>query len=388
MNRKRLLKDLAVLVMGGMMAVSTFACSNGGGDSSEIIVADSSEISMTQFSAPVSLLHWNVEQYLSAHPEQLVTSYLSMNGERTDKGMPVTIEYSFGRLDGRKILEEKLELSSKADFSAIEQTLYFASRRSQVDIYNLKTGATYYYRVAVKLDNGETHIKTDSFETKNSLRFISLDGACNVRDVGGWTTENGKTVKQGLLYRGSEIDGGKNVGHADFCLTEKGVEQLRALGIKTDFDLRSEGNKVGEYSILGEDVARSFYNAPQYQSFFDASNKETVRKIFSDLAKPEAYPVYLHCTHGVDRAGSTALLLESLLGVSKADLIRDYELSAFYHNYAHVNRNVQNGGNVLTMVERLEGFEGATLAQKTENFLLSVGVTSAEIASIRSIFLG
>ena len=40
------------------------------------------------------------------------------------------------------------------------------------------------------------------------------------------------------------------------------------------------------------------------------------------------------------------------------------------------------------MVERLEGFEGATLAQKTENFLLSVGVTSAEIASIRSIFLG
>ncbi len=387
MHRKSLLRKLATLALGGMMAVSTFACSNNS-DSSEIIVSESSEISMTEYSSPVSLLHWNVEEYLSAEPELLVTQFLTGSDLRTDKGMPVTVEYSFGRLDGREILEEKLEVSSKADFSTIEQTLYFASRRPQVDIYNLQTGAIYYYRVVVKLDNGETHIKTASIETKQSVRFISLDGACNVRDIGGWATDSGKTVKFGLLYRGSEIDGGKNVGHADFCLTDKGIEQLRALGIKSDMDLRSEENKVGEYSVLGQDVTRTFYNAPQYQSFFDANKKETVRKIFSDLAKPEAYPVYLHCTHGVDRAGSTTLLLESLLGVSRDDLIRDYELSAFYHNYAQVNRNIYTGGNVLTMLERLEAFEGATLAEKTENFLLSVGVTSAEIASIRTIFLG
>ena len=76
-----------------------------------------------------------------------------------------------------------------------------------------------------------------------------------------------------------------------------------------------------------------------------------------------------------------------LLGVAKEDLIRDYELSAFYYNYAHVNRNVQTGGNVLVLLERLEALEGETLADKTATFLLSVGVTEAEIASIRSIFL-
>ena len=157
--------------------------------------------------------------------------------------------------------------------------------------------------------------------------------------------------------------------------------------VRTDFDLRSSESKVDEYSILGEDVTRSFYNAPQYQNVFTNSQKASVRKIFSDLAKPEAYPIYLHCTHGVDRVGSTALLLESLLGVSKEDLIRDYELSAFYYNYAHVNRNVENGGNVLTLIERLEAFEGETLADKTATFLLSTGVTESEIASIRSIFL-
>ena len=383
MQRKKLLQKFFASLTGYIMLFSTFACDVG----EDVIVLGSEKIEMTEFSEQVSLLPWNVSQYLVAPAENVVTSYLLGDSTRCDKGEPVKVEYSLRDVGDSKIIEEKLELSLEENFSSIEQTLYFAPRRSYVDIYNLKTGVTYYYRVVVKLNNGEKHIRISSFQTENSLRFISLDGACNVRDIGGWKTENGQIVKQGLLYRGSEIDGGKNKNHPDFCLTKKGIEQLRALGIKTDFDLRSVENKVSEHSILGEDVSRTFYNAPQYQSFFVQYNQETVRKIFSDLAKPETYPIYLHCTHGVDRAGSTALLLESLLGVCKEDIIRDYELSAFYYNYAHVNRNVENGGNVLTMIERLESFAGKTLADKTETFLLSVGVTPSEIASIRSVFL-
>lgn len=382
---KNVAHSVLSLAVGCITAFSLFAC-NGG--SKNTFIPESENITMTKFSEPVSLLPIPVSSYLSADAETPVTSYLVGGTTRFDKGEPVNIEYTFNNPQKATILEEKLEISSTEDFSNIEQTLYFAPRRSTVSVYNLKTNATYYYRVTVALDNGEAHTKTATLQTQASLRFIALDGANNVRDIGGWNTESGKTIKHGLLYRGSEIDGGKNTGHADFCLTEKGIAQLRALGIKTDFDLRSSENKVSEHSILGEDVSRSFYNAPQYQSYFSSSQTETVRKIFSDLSKPEAYPIYMHCTHGVDRAGSTALLLEALLGVSKADLIRDYELSAFYHNYAHVNRTTQNGGNILTMLECLEAFDGETLADKTANFLLSVGVTEEEINSIRSIFLG
>lgn len=385
MSRNKLTRQVFTLAMGCMLTFSAFAC--GGGGSKEKVISDSERITMTEFDGQVSLLPWNVKRYLNAAPEELVTSFITYDNTRYDKGEPVKIEYSFSDIGNAEILEEKVEVSAKEDFSSIEQTLYFAPRRTYVNIYNLQAGATYYYRVSVKLDNGETHVKTSSFQTEESLRFIALEGACNVRDIGGWMTESGKKIKHGLLYRGSEIDGGKNKNHPDFCLTEKGIEQLRALGIKTDCDLRSEETKVGEYSVLGEDVTRTFYNAPQYQSYFNDSVQETVRKLFSDLAKPEAYPVYLHCTHGVDRAGSAALILESLLGVAQEDLIRDYELSAFYYNYAHVNRNVQTGGNVLVLLERLEALEGETLADKTATFLLSVGVTEAEIASIRSIFL-
>ena len=150
-------------------------------------------------------------------------------------------------------------------------------------------------------------------ETAASPRMINLEGASNVRDIGGWQTASGKRIKQGLLYRGGEIDGGRNTGHPDFRLTEQGLAQLRALGIKTDFDLRSEENKVSENSILGGDVHREFYDAAQYQYVLDTENAEKTRKIFSDLAKREAYPIYLHCSHGVDRAGTTVFLLEAML---------------------------------------------------------------------------
>ena len=74
--------------------------------------------------------------------------------------------------------------------------------------------------------------------------------------------------------------------------------------------------------------------------------------------------------------------------MSKEDLIRDYELSAFYHNYAHVNRNLQNGGNILELMAGIEQFSGETFSDKVVSFMLSIGVTAEEINNIRSIFLG
>lgn len=379
------LKSALSLALCVGMAFGIAAC----GDNTEETKMKDNGLRVSKFDEPVALVDESVLTYMNVPSSVLVSNIVHSLGNevRQDKGLPVTIEYDLDKEIVRaNVSTAKVKISENKDLSGARSV--FFEEGNSVDVYNLKTGKKYYFQVSVKLTDGSSLTENGEFETVASPRFMNVEGTNNVRDVGGWTTESGKTVKQGLLYRGSEIDGGRNTGHKDFCLTEKGIQTMRQdLKIKTDMDLRSESNKTSEYSILGEDVSRSFYDAAQYQSALDAKKK--IAAIFSDLANPDAYPVYLHCTHGVDRAGTTVLLLEGLLGVAKEDLVRDYELSAFYYNYRHVNRNFENGGNVLDLLATLErSYEGETLSQKIENFLLSAGVTADEIASIRSIFLG
>ena len=54
-------------------------------------------------------------------------------------------------------------------------------------------------------------------------RHVPLDGQPNFRDVGGYKTRDGKTVKGGLVYRSGELP----------RLTDKDVAKLKQLGIKT-----------------------------------------------------------------------------------------------------------------------------------------------------------
>jgi protein tyrosine/serine phosphatase len=84
----------------------------------------------------------------------------------------------------------------------------------------------------------------------------------------------------------------------------------------------------------------------------------------------------LHCTYGCDRTGTVCYLLEALLGVSRGDCLRDYGLS----NLRPENiQAVENG---------LANYEGDTLKEQAESYLLSCGVSEYQINSIRNIFLG
>lgn len=385
MKVKTVCSGILALVMGVSMMLPLAACNKQESDSS----ADVPVMTVTEFKGPVSLVSQCVTTYMSASPDALVTSYLVGGAtDRTDRSKPISICYDWENNEEVEVRAAEVQFSLTEDFSDIERTVAFKEGKSSCVVYNLKTGVHYYFRVNATLDGGQTVSKTGEFDVEQSPRMLYLDGGNNARDIGGWKTESGKVIKQGLLYRGGEIDGGKNRNHVDFCLTKEGIQQLRDLGIKTDFDLRDPSVAVTKNSVLGEDVKRTFYNAFQYLDALKPENGATMKWMFSDLAKPEKYPIYLHCTHGVDRAGTTSLILEALLGVAKEDLIRDYELSAFYYNYAHVHRNFDtNGGPITKVIEELEKFEGETLADKTANYLKSVGVTDAEIESIRSIFL-
>lgn len=298
------------------------------------------------------------------------------NGERLDIGLPVTLEFDVTGLPVEyTVVSSTVEVSEDATLQNPRVFTLKGNERS-VSVYHLKASTQYHYRINITLSNNSVTSVQGSFQTAQAPRVLSIEGAVNVRDIGGWKTVDGKTIRQGLLYRGSEIDGAVEKA---FCVTEKGRnDMLTVLGICTDMDLRSSGDNTLGTHALGANVKHIYYDAPMYGGAFSAPEK--VREIFKDLAKADSYPIYLHCTYGMDRTGTFCYLLEALLGVSEEDLMRDYQLTALY--YSSLNSDPMNA-----FVAQVQQLEGDTVQEKVTNYLLSVGVTEEEISSIKNIFI-
>lgn len=248
---------------------------------------------------------------------------------------------------------------------------------SYVRIDNLMTGEEYTYTVtATKGEEKETY--EGKFTTAPTNRFVYLPGLKNTRDIGGYQTSFGKKVRQGMLIRGTEPDG-MVVG--DYYLTDPSY--AKDFNFRYDFDLREKGLYSTTYvEKLGENVSHKLYSSPCYGNIFSDSNLSTMKEIFTDLADKEHYPMYMHCTHGADRAGTIVFLLQGLLGVSEEDMKFEYELTGFtYPRYA--------GGKELNGIYGgLEGIAGKNINEKIENYLINqVGLTKVQINTIRDIFL-
>ena len=98
---------------------------------------------------------------------------------------------------------------------------------------------------------------------------------------------------------------------------------------------------------------------------------------------------YLEAGGGADRTGTLSFLFNALLGVSETELIQDYEFTTFsLYGERNSRAGTTYGDMFQEFLTKLKAHEGETLKQKTENYLLSIGVTQEEINSIRTIMLG
>ena len=345
-------------------------------------VTDSSlQIEIPFFEDDVVLVSAGVEKYINSSPETPAKSYYKDYSAlgRLDLGMPVSLWYELkGAPSSCSVSKAELLVSEKEDFSS--PIIYSLSAdETSVDVYNLKTGKKYFYRFALTFTNGANTCVDGSFDTAPTPRMLNVDGVGNMRDIGGWITTDGKRIRQGLLYRGTEIDG---LVDSKYTATADGINTLlTVLGVRTELDLRHESDNPNKINVLGAGVKHNYYGIPMYSEVFTDKGKTAVRRVFSDLADKNNYPVFMHCTHGMDRTGTVCYLLEAVLGMSEEDMMRDYQLSAFYHG------DLWSINEMNEFIGRLKAYEGSTIQQKAENFLLSAGVTSSEIASIREIFL-
>ena len=283
-------------------------------------------------------------------------------------------------LDLSEISDDLTEVQLSEDPSFSDAFTYPVTD-GKATIYNLKIGTIYYYH-AKKSDGN--YSETTAFLTEDATpRNLYVDGVTNVRDLGGYTVPEGR-IRQGLLYRGGRL----NQNHTDIPtpkITEQGIRaMLETLHIKTEVDLRqTANNEIGSLtaSVLGDGV--TYRNFPMVASNdMLSANDASISAFFACLADASSYPLYFHCSIGTDRTGFTAFLMLSVLGVDLLDVQCDY----LFSNFGDIGGD-RNIFNVTGFILYVNIFPGDTFAEKTENFLLSTGVTKEQIASFRKIMI-
>ena len=260
--------------------------------------------------------------------------------------------------------------------------------------HNLKVGTKYYWQV--KNLKKKISSKPAEFKTADTPpRWIGIEGRVeNIRDLGGWKTDDGRRVKQGLVFRGQGLNDNSANGAVPGRnrLMVEDVNFLRgALGIKTDLDLRS-GRETADMasSPLGKDVKFVHHSSEHYQRIFNKTGKKTMAKNFRVFTDENNYPVYFHCIAGADRTGALAFTLLGLLGVSVDDAAIDWEYT-FYpwmpELHKGFNKNYWRRSQHLSEGFMKYGNEKSSFKERVELYLLDCGITKDEIERFRSIML-
>ena len=281
-----------------------------------------------------------------------------------------------------------LEISDDADFSSPSLVTVHTVRQAAdgsgeyfTEGTNFMTGHRYFWRVT----SGGTASEVRSFETyPDKIRPIEISGIYNVRDVGGRMTDSGRRIKQGLLYRGTQLeamDGDKSELNARGRLTI-----LRDLGIKTERDLRN-GDDDSDPVVPELRVLR-FTGGAYYEVFPEGKHRDALRDTFRVLLDESNYPIYMHCAAGADRTGTVAYYLESVLGVPEDDIMLCYKITglslrADEMDFWHHKRDVEKH------VDLLRGKYGGDVPfrELMKLDLTDLGFTEADFDALRRIFL-
>jgi protein-tyrosine phosphatase len=178
-------------------------------------------------------------------------------------------------------------------------------------------------------------------------RHVTLEGQSNFRDIGGYRTKNGKTVKPGLVYRSGELP----------RLTDNDVAKLKRLGIKTvvnfltDEETKARGKdrlpggvrevsqpiesdgglvvavnqarKTADFSKVSPDLN------PQFHRILVNDARKQYARLLKEVAESDD-PIVFHCSHGVHRTGTATAILLWTLGVPWETIREDYLLSNKY----------------------------------------------------------
>jgi protein-tyrosine phosphatase len=170
-------------------------------------------------------------------------------------------------------------------------------------------------------------------------RAIALEGASNLRDLGGWTTADGRRVRAGRVFRSAAL----------VRLTAADQAAIAALGLRTVCDLRGMAERAAApvaltgaaivalpieptvgitlRQILGVRQASAADALALMRGAYVAYARDCTaqyRRLFSLVQEQGRLPLMFHCSAGKDRTGFAAAALLAALGVGWEQVLEDY----------------------------------------------------------------
>jgi len=268
--------------------------------------------------------------------------------------------------------------------------VYTASAGSYyVTISNLLPNTHYHYTV---LGANDETLEAGSFDTYGKLHQLFFKRQIrNCRDLGGWTTQDGKTIKYRKVYRGGRLE--------PSYLTKAGKADLVTEGIKAQLDLRGQSDVLAESTLKGlvDDYA---FCAPVIEEGYSQmlkNDKEKTRQCIQFIMDCVAAdkPVYFHCSLGRDRTGTVAMLTLGILGVPEGDISQEYELTQFAPSGYSVAsgektkmvRTVDYKGAANVIWGYVDEGQGETFRDGVEKYLLEIGISQRDINAFRANML-
>ncbi|MCC8027587.1 MAG: tyrosine-protein phosphatase [Clostridium sp.] len=321
----------------------------------------------------------------------------------------------------------RLYMGKKPDYRQINQMVAEGDENLFVLFLPVEKGPYYFY---YRLGGEISYIFSE--------RVIPLQGAINVRDMGGYRTTDGRFVKWGKLFRGDQLS----------KLTDQDINQLETLNIKTIIDYRSAHERSINPNRSIHTVKKVFQLNPQsdfseatalaidledeneklvaslrdgtvpehyingkgrkviesYRNFvFSPACREAYKTVIQIHADLDAAPILQHCRGGKDRTGFGAMLVLLLLKVKPEDVMFDYTLTGVLRqernalkkkHYSQLTDNENHIAYLMSLIETRKEFIGESMRAINEEcggveaYAREIyGITDDEIAAMRYSYL-
>ncbi len=220
----------------------------------------------------------------------------------------------------------------------------------------------------------------------SDAQSISMNGIGNARELGGYKSADGRTVKKGVFLRTAALSKAtdedikrlKDVYNLSLIVDYRTDREISSApdpkieGVKNiNLPILDEKKMMADMKDISEEelakydltnkmdqlklaVKTGVINDQMYVGFLSSDlGKENYGKFFKELlALPDGEAVLFHCTQGKDRTGCGAMLILSALDVDEDTIMADYELTNLY-NAALIEKERQ------MLIQ--EGYEGEEL---------------------------